>query len=191
MLTVNKLEKVMELEATLREQYQGQLDEKDAEIGRLSEEKTALEARVEELQATIATQLETITELSGKASDTKAVEQRNRELHNRSENLKEEVATAKSRVKTLQKELAVEREELAALKKYDPARMKKNLDANKKKLAEKTRAADLLQKSYKQAKSENARLEQKIKELEAQQSEENAGNDEPQAEDQQQESAAA
>ena len=191
MLTVNKLEKVMELEATLREQYQGQLDEKDAEIGKLSEEKTALEARVEELQATIATQLETITELSGKASDTKAVEQRNRELHNRSENLKEEVATAKSRVKTLQKELAVEREELAALKKYDPARMKKNLDANKKKLAEKTRAADLLQKSYKQAKSENARLEQKIKELEAQQSEENAGNDEPQAEDQQQESAAA
>ena len=191
MLTVNKLEKVMELEATLREQYQGQLDEKDAEIGKLSEEKTALEARVEELQATIATQLETITELSGKASDTKAVEQRNRELHNRSENLKEEVATAKSRVKTLQKELAVDREELAALKKYDPARMKKNLDANKKKLAEKTRAADLLQKSYKQAKSENARLEQKIKELEAQQSEENAGNDEPQAEDQQQESAAA
>ena len=191
MLTVNKLEKVMELEATLREQYQGQLDEKDAEIGKLSEEKTALEARVEELQATIATQLETITELSGKASDTKAVEQRNRELHNRSENLKEEVATAKSRVKTLQKELAVEREELAALKKYDPARMKKNLDANKKKLAEKTRAADLLQKSYKQAKSENARLEQKIKELEAQQSDENAGNDETQAEDQQQESAAA
>ena len=102
MLTVNKLEKVMELEATLREQYQGQLDEKDAEIGKLSEEKTALEARVEELQATIATQLETITELSGKASDTNAVEQRNRELLNRSENLKEEVATAKSRVKTLQ-----------------------------------------------------------------------------------------
>ena len=124
MLTVNKLEKVMELEATLREQYQGQLDEKDAEIGKLTNEKTALETRVEELQATIATQLETITELSGKASDTKAVEQRNRELHNRSENLKEELATAKSRVKSLQKDLAAEREELSALKKYDPARMK-------------------------------------------------------------------
>jgi len=172
MLTVNKLEKVMELEATLREQYQGQLDEKDAEIGQLSKEKTTLEARVEELQATIATQLETISELSGKASDTKAVEQRNRELHNRSENLKEEVATAKSRVKTLQKNLADERQELAALKKYDPERMKKNLDANKKKLAEKSKAADLLQKSVKQAKAENSRLEQKIKELEAKQSEE-------------------
>ena len=72
-------------------------------------------------------------------------------------------------MKSLQKDLAAEREELAALKKYDPARMKKNLDANKKKLAEKTRAADLLQKSYKEARAENARLEQRIKELEAQQ----------------------
>ena len=191
MLTVNKLEKVMELEAQLREQYQGQLDEKDAEIGRLSQEKTALEAKVEELQGTIATQLETITELSGKASDTKAVEQRNRELHNRAENLKEEVAAAKSRVKTLQKDLAAEREELAVLKKYDPARMKKNLDANKKKLAEKTRAAELLQKSYKQAKAENARLEQKLKELEAQQSDQQEDSGESPSKDQQQEAAAA
>ena len=189
MLTVNKLEKVMELEATLREQYQGQLDEKDTEIGKLNDGKAELEARVEELQATIATQLETITELSGKASDTKAVEQRNRELHNRAENLKEELATVKSRVKSLQKDLTAEREELAALKKYDPARMKKNLDANKKKLAEKTRAADLLQKSYNQAKAENARLEQKIKELEAQQYTEDAGNEESQ--EQQQDAAAA
>ena len=190
MLTVNKLEKVMELEATLREQYQGQLDEKDAEIDKLGQEKAALEAQVEELKATIATQLDTITDLSGKASDTKAVEQRNRELHNRAENLKEEVATAKSRVKSLQKDLAAEREELAALKKYDPARMKKNLDANKKKLAEKTRAADLLQKSYKEARAENARLEQRIKELEAQQAQEEADTGESPT-DGKQEAAAA
>lgn len=176
MLTVNKLEKVMELEASLREQYQHQLDEKDAEIGRLTSTKSEHEAKIEELQATIATQLETITDLSGKASDTKAVEQRNRELHNRSENLKEELAAAKGRVKSLQKDLAAEREELAALKKYDPARMKKNLDANKKKLAEKSKAADLLQKSVKQAKAENSLLEQKIKELEAKQPEESANS---------------
>jgi len=170
MLTVKKLEKVMELEAQLREQYQDQLDEKDNAISKLTEEKSALEKQVDELKGTIATQLETITGLSGKASDTQAVEQRNRELHNRSENLKEEVTSAKSRVKTLQKELAAEREQHAALKKYDPERMKKNLDANKKKLAEKSKAADLLQKSLKQTKAENARLEQKIKELESQQS---------------------
>ena len=54
MLTVNKLEKVMELEATLREQYQGQLDEKDAEIGKLTNEKTALETNSATANYTIA-----------------------------------------------------------------------------------------------------------------------------------------
>lgn len=187
MLTVSKLEKVMELEAQLREQYQDQLESKDSAITTLTEEKEALEKQVDELKGTIASQLATITDLSGKASDIQAVEQRNRELHNRSENLKEEVTTAKSRVKTLQKELAAEREQHAALKKYDPERMKKNLDANKKKLAGKTKAADLLQKSFKQVKADNARLEQRIKELEAQQSKDG----EESASDSKQEEAAA
>ena len=55
----------------------------------------------------------------------------------------------------------------------DPDRMRKNLDANKRKLAEKTKAAEALQKSYNQSKAENARLEQRVKELEAQQAEAN------------------
>ena len=54
------------------------------------------------------------------------------------------------------------------LKKFDPQRLRKNLDASKKKLAEKTTAADKLQKSLSQARSENSQLELKIKELEAQ-----------------------
>ena len=45
-----------------------------------------------ELQATVATQLQTITDLSAKASVNQKLEQQNRELHNRSENMKEEVA---------------------------------------------------------------------------------------------------
>ena len=65
--------------------------------------------------------------------------------------------------------------------------MKKNLDANKKKLAGKTKAAELLQKSFKQAKADNARLEQRIKELEAQQSKDG----EESASDSKQEEAAA
>jgi len=167
MLTLNKLEKIMELEAKLRDEYKEQLEGKDKEISTLTNERDTLAARVDELQSTLATQLETISSLSGKASDTKAVENRNRELHNRAENMKEEVATVKARLKTLQKDLAAERTELAALKKFDPERMRKNLDANKRKLAEKTKAADLLQKSYNQSKAENARLEQRVKELEA------------------------
>ena len=83
--------------------------------------------------------------MSGKSNDTQALEQRNRELHNRSENMKEEVAVAKSRLKAL-KDLAAERAELAELKKYDPQRLRKNLDARRKSWL-KTTAADKLQKS--------------------------------------------
>jgi chromosome segregation ATPase len=167
-LSLNKLEKLIELETQLRDEYQQQIDKKDAAIAELSQDKAAMESKMAELEKTISTQLATIKDMSGKSNDTQALEQRNRELHNRSENMKEEVAVAKSRLKALQKDLAEERTELAELKKFDPQRLRKNLDASKKKLAEKTTAADKLQKSLSQARSENSQLELKIKELEAQ-----------------------
>ena len=167
-LSLNKLEKLIELEAKLREEYQQQLDEKDTAINALIQDKAALEKNVSELELTVATQLKTITEVSAKSQDKQALEQRNRELHNRSDNMKDEVAAMKTRLKTLQKDLASERAELAELKKYDPQRLRKNLDASKRKLADKTSAADKLQKSLTQTRAENAQLEQKIKELEAQ-----------------------
>ena len=167
-LTLNKLEKLIEVENKLRGEYQQQLDAKDATIAQLNSDKATLESKLSELENTIATQLATITDLSGKSGNNQALEQRNRELHNRSENMKEEVATVKSRIKALQKDLAAERTELAELKKYDPQRLRKNLDASKKKLAEKTTAADKLQKLLNQARTENTELEQKVKELEAQ-----------------------
>ena len=167
-LTLNKLEKLIEVESNLRGEYQQQLDAKDETISQLNNDKAALETKLSGLENTIATQLATITDLSKKSGNNQALEQRNRELHNRSENMKEEVATVKSRIKTLQKDLAEERAELAELKKYDPQRLRKNLDASKKKLAEKTTAADKLQKLLNQARIENTQLEQKIKELETQ-----------------------
>ena len=173
-LTLNNLEKLMEMETQLRGEYQPKLDEKDAAISKLADSKTALETRISELEKTIATQLTTITELSGKSKDAQALEQRNRELHNRSENMKEEIAGAKGRVKALQKDLAAERAELEKKKKYDPQRLRKNLDATKKKLAEKTTAADKLQKSVAQTRAENTQLEQKVKDLEAQLADANA-----------------
>ena len=176
-LTLNNLEKLMEMETQLRGEYQPKLDEKDAAISKLADSNTALETRISELEKTIATQLTTITELPGKSKDAQALEQRNRELHNRSENMKEEIAVAKGRVKALQKDLAAERAELAEPKKYDPQRLRKNLDATKKKLAEKTTAADKLQKSVTQARAENTQLEQKVKELEAQLAETNSENE--------------
>ena len=172
-LTLNNLEKLMEMETQLRSEYQPKLDEKDAVISKQAQNEAALEARISELENTVATQLATITELSGKSKDVKALEQRNRELHNRSENMKDEIDAAKGRVKALQKDLAAERTELTELKKYDPQRLRKNLDASKKKLAEKTKTGDTLQKSLTQVRAENTQLEQKVKDLEAQLAEAN------------------
>lgn len=160
MLTAKNLERVMELENTLRAEYQAQLDAKTEEIAAAVKEK-------EEKQAIIEKQLEQITTLSTEASANKRVEQLNRELTQRCENLQEQVATQKKRIKTLQKDLAEERAEIAELKRFDAPKMKKNLDANKKKLAEKTSANELLQKSLNKSKGELAEAQRQVKELEA------------------------
>jgi len=52
------------------------------------------------------------------------------------------------------------------LKKYDAVKMKKNLDDNKRRLAEKTSAAEVPQKSLGKTKAENAGLLKKVAELE-------------------------
>ena len=168
MLTVNKLEKIIELEEKLRAEYQEKLDAAASRAEHHKKELAYNAEKLEKLQATIDQQLETIQELSTKALANEKVEQRNRELHNRSENLQADIATLKQRVKALQKDLAAEREQVKTLTQYDPARMKKNLDANKKKLAEKTKANDLLQKSLKEARNEKLELQRKVEELESQ-----------------------
>lgn len=171
MLTVNKLEKIIELEDNLRAEYQDKLDAATAEVAQYKQE---LAEQREQMQATIDQQLETIHELSAKSSTSQKVEQRNRELANRSEKLQEEAATLKQRVKSLQKDLAKEREQVKELTQFDPARMKKNLDTNKKKLAEKTRANELLQKSLKESRNENAEQQRQLTALEDQLAELNA-----------------
>ena len=59
-LSLNKLEKLIELETQLRGEYQRQLDDKDATIAELKNDKTALAAKMAELEKTISTQLATI-----------------------------------------------------------------------------------------------------------------------------------
>ena len=161
MLSVNKLEKVIELEEQLRTQYEDQLKEKNEQI-------EGFTAKQSELEATVAKQLETLSELSSKVAPNQRTEQLNRELTNRVEKLQEELADLKKKAKTLQKELAEERAENKTLKQYDPLRMKKNLDASKKKLAEKTRGNELLQKTSNKMRGENAELQRKVEELEGQ-----------------------
>jgi chromosome segregation ATPase len=160
MLTAKNLERMIALEDRLKEEYQTQIDAKTAELETCTQKN-------EEQTATIAKQLEQIKSLSAETSSAKKLEQQNRELHQRCENTKEEMATQKTRMKSLQKDLADERTEVKSLKQFDPAKMKKNLDATKKKLTEKTTATDLLQKSLNKSRSENVELESKVKELEA------------------------
>ncbi|MFT5484140.1 MAG: hypothetical protein ACI9GW_002802 [Halieaceae bacterium] len=160
MLTTKNLERLIELEDRLRSEYQVQLDAKSAEIEKCVKE-------TQEKQTTIEKQLETLSTLSTQASANKHVEQQNRELNQRSDNLNEKISALKLQIKSLQKDLAVERSEITSLKQFDPIKMKKNLDANKKKLAEKTAANDLFQKSLSKSKTEKAELQLKIDELEA------------------------
>ncbi len=159
MLTASKLEKIIELEDSLRSQYQDQLDAKSAEI-ELGIKKQ------QEQQTVIEKQLAQLTAVAAEGTASKRTEQLNRELTHRCEKLEVEIVTQKKRIKGLQKDLAEDRAEIKVLKQYDAAAMKKNLDASKKKLAEKTAANEMLQKSSSKAKAENAKLQQKITELE-------------------------
>jgi chromosome segregation ATPase len=167
MLAVKNLERLIEIEADLKSQYQAELNSKSTQITRAVEKQEELKAEIAKHQSTIAEQLETIKTLSASTSEGKRIEQLNRELNARATKLQDEFDTQKKRVKSLQKDLAVEREELKALKQFDPQKMKKNLDTSKKKLAEKTAANELLQKSYNEFKRENETLKKKVKELEA------------------------
>lgn len=167
MLAVKNLERLMEIEADLKSQWEAKLAVKDAEILKAQETRKQLEAKLEKQRASLAEQQQKIADLNSSNLDTSRVEQLNRELESRSARLQDEVASQKKRIKTLQRELAAEREELKSLKQFDAQKLKKNLDTNKKKLAEKISANDLLQKSNKKLKKENDELRQQIKELEA------------------------
>lgn len=167
MLAVKNLERLIEIEADLKAQYETKLDAKAAEVSKAINKQEELQATIGQQKLTIDKQLEQIKELSATKADTKHTEQLNRELNSRSTKLQEEVDAQKKRIKVLQKDLATEREELKTLKQLDAQKLKKNLDANKKKLAEKTAENALLQKSYNKFKKENAELKQKVEELEA------------------------
>ena len=49
-LTLNKLEKLLEMETQIRAEYKPQLEEKDASIAQLSAEKATLETKIAEME---------------------------------------------------------------------------------------------------------------------------------------------
>ncbi len=112
MLTVNKLEKIIELEASLRSEYQQQLDSAADERKRLEQ---AHENERQALQDTINQQLATIKDLTSKSTVSQRLEDDKRELTNRSNKLQEEVTAQKKRIRNLQRELAEAREQIKTL----------------------------------------------------------------------------
>lgn len=166
MLAVKNLERLIEIEADLKAQYETKLGAKADETAEAIKKQDELQAVIDKQRLTIEKQLQQIKELSETKTESSRTEQLNRELTSRATKLQEEVDSQKKRIKTLQKDLAAERDELKGLKQFDVQKMKSNMAANKKKLSEKVAANDLLQKSYNKAKKENQELTQKVKELE-------------------------
>ncbi len=160
MSAVKNLEALIKIESDLKSKYDSKLNAQLATI----EEGVK---KQEELQQRIDKQHEKISELVTATSDTKRIEQLNRELNNRADKLQEEIDSQKKRIKAMRKELTEERTEVKKLKQFDADKLKKNLVANKKKLAEKSTAADLLQKSLNKTRTENTEYQREIEELKA------------------------
>jgi len=91
MLAAKNLERLIEIEADLKQQYEGQLSAKDAEIAKGQKEIEELKAAIEKQKSTLKIQAEQITELKSPQSDTKRIEQLNRELNSRVNKLQDEL----------------------------------------------------------------------------------------------------
>ena len=165
MASAEQLEALIKLEGDLKSQYEKKIT---AERYKTEEQ---MEAKAK-LQATIAQQATEINELKSGGTDIKRLEQANRELSNRSENIKNEFDALRAKAKAAQKELGNLKSEVKELKQLDAKKLKKNLVETKKKLEEQRKANDLLSKSNKEYKQEGyehqntiANLEKELEEL--------------------------
>ncbi len=167
MLAAKNLERLLEIEAELKEQYEDKLKAKDEEIAKAEAQQSELQATIDKQKASLVKQQQEMMDLKSADNDTKRLEQVNRELMSRTAKLQEELEAQKKKNKVIQRDSQADRTELKELKQFDVKKMKKNLDANKKKIAELNSSNDLLQKNYNKFKSENSELKAKVKELEA------------------------
>lgn len=167
MLAAKNLERLLEIEAELKEQYEDKLKAKDEEIAAEVAKQEGLQAVIDKQKESLKRQQEEIVSLRSVDNDTKRIEQLNRELNSRTLKLQEELEGQKKKNKSIQKETQADREMLKELKQYDVKKMKKNLDQNKKKVAELNASNASLQKNYNKFKAENVELKDKAKSLQA------------------------
>ena len=108
MASAEQLEALIKLEGDLKSQYEKKLTTERYKTEEQINAKT-------KLQATIAQQVAEINELKNGGTDIKRLEQENRELNNRSENIKKEFDTMRAK-QAAQKELATLKLEIKQLK---------------------------------------------------------------------------
>ncbi len=165
MASAEQLEALINLEANLKSQYES----------KLTAEQYKNEAHLEtqtKLQAKIVEQAGEITQLKSGGGDLKRLEQENREISNRAENIKNEFEAQRNKTKIANKELIALKSEIKELKQLDAKKLKKNLVETKKKLEEQRTANGLLSTSNKKHKQESfenqntiEKLEQELEEL--------------------------
>ncbi|MEE8059633.1 MAG: hypothetical protein V3T17_17655 [Pseudomonadales bacterium] len=170
----DQLEALIKLESDLKAQYEKKLTAEHYK----NDDHVKTQAK---LQATIAQQAATISELKAGGTAMKRLEQENRELNNRAENIKNEFTALRDKAKAVQKELTELKVEIKNLKQLDAKKLKKNLVEAKKKLEEQRTANDLLNKNIQKYKQENyehlntiTKLEQELEELKPAATEEEA-----------------
>ena len=158
MSAVRNLEALISIENDLKSQYEDKITQFTKQVEALEQDKAKLEGQIVE-------QLQTITELSKSTAENKRLEQQVRELNNRGDKLQSDVDAQKIKMKTLQKDLAEFKAENKALKQFDADKMKKNLAATKKKLADERNATALINASLAKQKTENTELKRENEEL--------------------------
>ena len=154
-----------------------ELSAKDAEINKGLDEIEELKAVIEKQKASLQEQAEQISALKAPQNDAKRTEQLNRELNSRLNKLQDELDSQKKRNKVMQKEAQADKAALKDYQQFDVKKMKKNLDANKKKAAEQNAAIELLQKTNNKLKVENKELSAKVKDFEEKAASEDSGAD--------------
>ncbi len=167
MSVAKNLEALINMENKLKAQYEAELKIQENQIVTLTKSQTTLQAAQASLEATIEKQKTLIAELTVGSNETKRLEQTHRELNNRAEKLQGEVDMQKNRAKAVSKDLAEARQQIKTLEQYDAEKLKKNLVAAKQTLTEQRTANELLNKTANKTKAENAELQGKLKELQA------------------------
>ena len=158
MSAANNLEALIKLEQNLKSQYEEKLAAKTKKI-------EALENNQSAQKTTIEKQLAQITQMSAERSELKRVEQSNRELTNRTNNLQKELDNLRTKAKGTQKELIEAKASVKTLKQLDAEKLKKNLISTKGKLLEQRNANELLSKKNRELKVENNDLIRSKEEL--------------------------